>query len=56
MGFCTQQEYLEFMRQAPEFERMLAHNNTHLIKFWFSVSRAEQQRRFKERKVHPLKQ
>lgn len=56
MGFCTQQEYLEFMRQAPEFERMLAHNNTHLIKFWFSVSRPEQRRRFKERKVHPLKQ
>jgi polyphosphate kinase len=56
MGFCTQQEYLEFMRQAPEFERMLAHKNTHLIKFWFSVSRAEQRRRFKERKVHPLKQ
>jgi polyphosphate kinase 2 len=56
MGFCSQQEYLEFMRQAPEFERMLAHNNTHLIKFWFSVSRAEQRRRFKERRVHPLKQ
>jgi polyphosphate kinase len=56
MGFCTRQEYLEFMRQAPEFERMLAHNNTHLIKFWFSVSRPEQRLRFKERKVHPLKQ
>jgi len=56
MGFCTQQEYLEFMRQTPEFERMLVHNNTHLIKFWYSVSRAEQRRRFKERKAHPLKQ
>jgi polyphosphate kinase 2 len=56
MGFCDAQEYLEFMRQAPEFERMLVHNNTHLIKFWFSVSRGEQRRRFKERKVHPLKQ
>ena len=56
MGFCTQQEYLEFMRQAPEFERMLVHNNIHLIKFWFSVSRAEQRRRFKEREAHPLKQ
>jgi polyphosphate kinase 2 len=56
MGFCTQQEYLEFMRQAPEFERMLVHNSTHLVKFWFSVSRAEQRRRFKERRVHPLKQ
>jgi len=56
MGFCTQQEYLEFMRQAPEFERMLVHNNIHLVKYWFSVSRAEQRRRFKERRVHPLKQ
>ena len=56
MGFCTQKEYLEFMRQAPEFERMLVHNNIHLIKFWFSVSQKEQRRRFKERKAHPLKQ
>jgi polyphosphate kinase 2 len=56
MGFCNQQEYLEFMRQAPEFERMLVHQNIHLIKFWFSVSRKEQRRRFKEREVHPLKQ
>ncbi|WP_374987646.1 polyphosphate kinase 2 [Pseudomonas sp. N040] len=56
MGFCTEAEYLEFMRQAPEFERMLAHNNVHLIKFWFSVSRDEQRRRFKEREKHPLKQ
>jgi polyphosphate kinase 2 len=56
MGFCTQQEYLEFMRQTPEFERMLVHNNIRLIKFWFSVSRKEQRRRFKEREAHPLKQ
>ena len=56
MGFCSEAEYLEFMRQAPEFERMLAHNNVHLIKFWFSVSREEQRRRFKEREKHPLKQ
>ena len=56
MGFCTEQEYSEFVRQAPEFERMLARNGTHLIKFWFSVSREEQRRRFGERKVHPLKQ
>ncbi len=56
MGFCTQQEYLEFMRQAPEFERNLAHSNVHLIKFWFSVSRREQVRRFNERERHPLKQ
>jgi polyphosphate kinase len=56
MGFCTDGEYQEFMRQAPEFERMLVRQGIHLIKFWFSVSREEQRRRFKERKVHPLKQ
>jgi len=56
MGFCSDAEYQEFMRQAPEFERMMVRNGTHLIKFWFSVSREEQRRRFKERKVHPLKQ
>lgn len=56
MGFCNDQEYAEFVRQAPEFERMLARNGTHLIKFWFSVSQEEQRRRFGERKVHPLKQ
>ncbi len=56
MGFCNQEEYLEFMRQAPEFERNLVRSGVHLIKFWFSVSRDEQRRRFKERKVHPLKQ
>ena len=56
MGFCTDQEYGEFVRQAPEFERMLVRNGTHLIKFWFSVSQDEQRRRFRERKVHPLKQ
>ncbi len=56
MGFCTEAEYEEFMRQAPEFERMLVRQGIHLIKFWFSVSREEQRRRFKERRVHPLKQ
>jgi len=56
MGFCNQEEYLEFMRQAPEFERNLVRSGVHLIKFWFSVSRKEQRRRFKEREVHPLKQ
>ncbi|MDZ7584400.1 MAG: polyphosphate kinase 2 [Thiobacillus sp.] len=56
MGFCSPTEYDEFMRQTPEFERMLARNGIHLIKFWFSVSSEEQRRRFKERKVHPLKQ
>ncbi len=56
MGFCNDEEYLEFMRQAPEFERNLVRSGVHLIKFWFSVSREEQRRRFKEREVHPLKQ
>ena len=55
MGFCTDDEYREFMRQAPEFERNLTRSGLHLIKFWFSVSREEQRRRFKERQVHPLK-
>jgi polyphosphate kinase 2 len=55
MGFCNEDEYLEFMRQSPEFERNLVRSGVHLIKFWFSVSREEQRRRFKERKVHPLK-
>ena len=56
MGFCTDEEYQEFMRQAPEFERMLVRQGIHLFKFWFSVSRREQRRRFKEREAHPLKQ
>jgi len=56
MGFCTTDEYTEFMRQCPEFERNLTRSGIHLIKFWFSVSSAEQHRRFKERKNHPLKQ
>ena len=56
MGFCSDDEYVEFLRQAPEFERNLARSGIHLIKFWFSVSREEQRRRFKERDVHPLKQ
>ena len=56
MGFCSDAEYQEFMRQTPEFERNLVRSGIHLIKFWFSVSRDEQRRRFKERKVHPLKQ
>lgn len=56
MGFCSDEEYREFLRQVPEFERNLVRSGIHLVKFWFSVSRDEQQRRFKERKVHPLKQ
>ncbi len=56
MSFCSPEEYEEFMRQTPVFERNLVASGTHLIKFWFSVSRAEQRRRFKERETHPLKQ
>jgi|GEM_PF-106965 len=56
MGFCTPNEYLEFMRQAPEFERMLVRSGIRLFKFWFSVSRAEQLRRFMDRARDPLKQ
>lgn len=56
MGFCSDAQYNEFMRQAPEFERNLVRSGIVLIKFWFSVSREEQRRRFRERKNHPLKQ
>lgn len=56
MGFCSQAEYEEFLRQVPEFERNLVRSGIHLIKLWFSVSREEQMRRFKEREAHPLKQ
>lgn len=56
MGFCTPKEYLEFMRQAPEFERMLTRSGVKLFKFWFSVSREEQLRRFLSRAQDPLKQ
>jgi polyphosphate kinase len=56
MNFCSNAEYEEFMRQAPVFERNLVASGVHLIKFWFSVSRTEQRRRFKERETHPLKQ
>ena len=56
MGFCSGHEYLEFMRQAPEFERMLVRSGIKLFKFWFSVSREEQLRRFLKRAKDPVKQ
>ena len=56
MGFCTPQEYLEFLRQCPEFERMLVNSGVRLVKYWFSVSRQEQMRRFISRRDDPLKQ
>lgn len=56
MGFCSPPEYNQFMHQAPEFERMLTSSGIHLMKFWFSVGREEQLRRFNSRKHDPLKQ
>ncbi len=56
MGFCTPEEYLEFMREAPEFERMLVNSGLLLTKFWFSVSRLEQRTRFVIRQVDPVRQ
>lgn len=55
MGFCDPSEYLEFMRQTPEFERMLTRSGVLLFKYWFSVTRQEQIRRFKSREHEPLK-
>jgi polyphosphate kinase len=56
MEFCTPLEYLEFMREAPELERMLVRSGIHLIKFWFSVSRGEQRARFASRQTDPVRQ
>jgi len=55
MGFCSDTEYEEFFRSAPEFERMLLRSGIHLVKYWFSVSDAEQERRFQERIQSPTK-
>lgn len=55
MGFCTDEEYQEFMRECPDFERFLVRSGIYLVKFWFSVSQDEQRKRFKERELHPLK-
>ena len=56
MGFCTPEEYAEFMREAPEFERMLVHSGQYFTKFWFSVTRSEQRTRFVIRQVDPVRQ
>jgi polyphosphate kinase 2 len=56
MGFSSRSEYLEFMRQAPELERMWVRSGIHLAKFWFSVSRGEQRTRFIIRQVDPVRQ
>ena len=56
MGFCEPTEYLEFMRETPELERMLTRSGIRLMKYWFSVTQDEQLRRFKSRETDPLKQ
>jgi len=56
MGFCEPDEYLEFMRQAPDLERMLSRSGIRLYKYWFSVTQQEQLRRFQSRETDPLKQ
>ena len=56
MGFCRPDEVMEFLREAPEFERMLVRGGLILVKFWFSVSRTEQLRRFVSRQVDPVRQ
>ncbi len=55
MGFCTPNEYLEFMRQAPELERMMVRSGIILFKYWFSVTQDEQLRRFGSRETEALK-
>lgn len=55
MGFCTPSEYLEFMRQTPDMERMLTRSGIRLYKYWFSVTQGEQKRRFTSRETDPLK-
>ena len=55
MGFCTEEQYQEFMRSCPEFERMLVRSGIILIKYWFSVSDDEQEKRFKARIEDPTK-
>ncbi len=56
MGFCSSMEYLDFMRQVPDLERMLVRSGIRLFKYWFSVTREEQERRFDARTHDPLKQ
>jgi polyphosphate kinase 2 len=56
MGFCKPNDYLEFMRQTPELERMFVRSGVRLYKYWFSVTREEQRRRFMSRETDPLKQ
>lgn len=56
MGFCTDEEYAEFLETAPRFEEMLVRSGIHLVKFWFSVSQSEQRTRFLIRQIDPIRQ
>ncbi len=56
MGFCTQEEHKEFLHEVPEFEKMLINSNIKIFKFYFSVSKDEQKKRFDKRRTDPLKQ
>ena len=56
MGFCDETQYERFMQQVPEFEHMLYEDGVELVKFWFSISKEEQERRFESRRHNPLKQ
>ncbi len=55
-GFCTEEQYEKFMQEVPEIEHALIDDGIIIIKFWFSISKDEQQKRFKERELNPLKQ
>ena len=55
MGFCTEAQYRHFLVQVPEFEHLIYEDNVKLIKFWFSISKEEQQKRFDARQNNPLK-
>ncbi|MBN2816131.1 MAG: polyphosphate kinase 2 [Campylobacterales bacterium] len=56
MEFCTQEEHKEFLHEVPEFEKMLVNSNIKIFKFYFSVSKEEQEKRFNKRRTDPLKQ
>ena len=56
MGYCTQAQYFEFMREVPDLERMLVNSGIKLIKFWFSVTKQEQLARFTSRRTDPVRQ
>ncbi len=56
MGFCTDEQYVQFLKQAPQLERMWVDSGTLLVKFWFSVSRSEQRTRFVIRQIDPVRQ